>query len=222
MLTALGAQRPSSAGNAKALLRHGLRAHGAEPLRGPPAHVRVGRRARDGRGQLRAPRRGAASGCKHARVVFVFAARAGFSHPLETRRRARGARPRRPRAGRRGAARRAAPRRRHGPRRAPALRARARGRAPALRRGGDQGPGRRRRRHGGRPPRRVDEARRAGPRAAEDAARARRVARGAPFAPTTARRSRRRRSSAIPSTSTVLVEHARAGDAVARALARRR
>ena len=88
MLTALGARTPSPRGRRERAPAAGVRPDGAEPLRGPPAHLRVGRRARDGRGQLRAPRGGAAPARSTRALVFAFAARAGFSHAAREGRRA--------------------------------------------------------------------------------------------------------------------------------------
>ena len=138
-----GRSRAGVLGQREGAAPPGLRPHGAEPLRGPPAHLRVGRGARDGRGQLRPAGRGAAAAA---------ARRASSSRS----RRAPGSRTRssaspatsaldlgdlaapdveRLVALRLGVDTRA--------RRAPAVRAGARRRAPALRRGGHQGPRRR-------------------------------------------------------------------------------
>ena len=59
VLTALGAT-VRLRGQREGALRHAFARMVAEPVRGPAAHVRVGRRARDGRRQLRRPRGGAA------------------------------------------------------------------------------------------------------------------------------------------------------------------
>ena len=185
VLTALGANVPSLAGNAKALAAPGLHAHGRRasartartPSRGTSAHAMDEDSFALLEDVLRAPQAARASSSRSRRApASRTRSRGSTAHvaldlgDLDADGR------RAPRRARASASTRV-------PDELAALRARARRRAPAVRRGGHQGrsstrgavtvaDGTRRR----------DEARRAGPRAAQDAARPRRVARRAPVA----------------------------------------